>query len=67
VKQFSREVSRQETAVSSANCEFSDVIAVRCSFGNAWFCYDVNKEFTKMHEFAMMLTQNLLNFEKYSW
>ena len=36
-------------------------------FGNAWFCYDVNKESIKMHEFAMTLTQNLLNFEKYSW
>ena len=36
-------------------------------FGTSWFCYDVNKEPTKMHEYAMMLTQNLLNFEKYSW
>ena len=36
-------------------------------FGNAWFWYDVDKESTKMHEFAMKLTQNLLNFEKYSW
>jgi hypothetical protein len=36
-------------------------------FGTAWFCYDVNKESTKMHEFAMTWTQNLLNFEKNSW
>jgi hypothetical protein len=35
VKRFSREVSRQETAVSSANCEFSDVIAVRSTSENA--------------------------------
>jgi L-asparagine transporter-like permease len=38
----------EETAVSSANCEVSDIIAVRCTFGNAWVCYDVNTEFTKL-------------------
>ena len=52
VKQFSREVSRQEMTVSCATAQ-SATLQQFAVFGNARFCYDVNKEFTKMHELAM--------------
>ena len=49
-------------AVSSPNCEFSDIIAVRCTFENASVCYDVNTNFTRLLETFLNQTVRLYKF-----